>query len=110
MSGSASAEQTQVSLQNQQDENTLERATGEQLSSAVGHYARARALLVTAIREFDEGQKLADPRALIDAQRWRSTLLDRAEDLERVLDPQPRASKTGVKFTGDRRLLSEASH
>ena len=61
-----------------------------------------------AVREFDTGLKLANPQVLIDVSEWRNDLLDRAEDLEKVLDPQPRASETGVTFQGDPRLLSEA--
>ena len=93
------AEETQVALQH---------AKGERLSTAVGHYARARSMLIAAIREFDAGYKLADPSALLDAEKWRSSMLKRGEELERILDPQPRASVAGVKFDADTRLLGEA--
>lgn len=86
----------------------VERATGERLSTAVGHYSRARSLLIAALREFDQGQKLANPSALLDSAKWRGSVLNRAEELERILDPQPRASKGGVKFNADTRLLGEA--
>jgi len=86
----------------------LARASGETLSSAVGHFARARSLLIEAIREFDRGQKLADPSALLDPKRWRNTLIDRSHELEKVLDPQPKVSKSGIKFNADKRLLNEA--
>lgn len=86
----------------------LERASGEKLATAVGHYARARSLLIAAVREFDLGYKLANPNVLLDSQQWRSTLIDRTQELDRVLDPQPRASRTGVKFEADTRLLNEA--
>ncbi|MCO6432478.1 MAG: hypothetical protein J5J00_16615 [Deltaproteobacteria bacterium] len=89
-------------------ESSLGRVSGEQLASAVGHYARARSLLIEAIREFDRGHKIADPDALMDSKRWRATLLDRAKELERVLDPQPKASRSGIKFNADKRLLNEA--
>lgn len=87
---------------------SLARASGETLSAAVGHYARARSLLIEAIREFERGQKVADPGALLDAKRWHDTLVDRAQELERVLDPQPKASRSGIKFQADKRLLNEA--
>lgn len=86
----------------------IERASGEKLAIAVGHYARARSLLIAAVREFDKGYKLANPNVLLDSQQWRSTLLDRTQELDRVLDPQPRASRTGVRFEADTRLLNEA--
>lgn len=83
-------------------------ARPEVAAEAVAHYARSRALLVSALHEFDKGRKLARPDELIDSTKWRNTLIDRAEDLERVLDPQPRATKGGIKFEADPRLLPEA--
>jgi len=85
---------------------TLERAEGERLSMAIGHYARTRALLLQALREFDKGRQLARPDSLIDSEEWRATLLNRTEELERVLSPQPRASKGGVRFDSAAQLLN----
>ena len=73
-------------------------AKGEKLAIASGHYARARALLIASLREFDKGLELVDPNALVDANNWRNSVLDRAEDLEHILDPQPRKSRGGVRF------------
>ncbi len=87
---------------------TLSGAGREVTAEAVAHYARSRALLVSAIEEFDRGRSLAKPDELLDATKWRNTLIDRAEDLERVLDPQPRATRGGIKFQADSRLLPEA--
>ena len=87
----------------------LEKASGEKLAAAIGHYARSRSLLIAAINEFDKGYKIANPNALLDSKEWKSTLVDRAEELQRVLDPQPRASKGGVRFDADTRLLNEAT-
>lgn len=84
----------------------LEAAQGETLSKAVGHYARARSLLIEAIREFDRGARTARPDAIIDADEWRSSLVSRAEDLERILSPQPRVTKGGVKFEANTNLLN----
>lgn len=86
----------------------LETAKGEELSAAMGHYGRARALLITAVREFDMGAAKASPEALLDIEAWRNSLIGRAKDLERVLDPQPRVSAGGVKYQADSRLLGEA--
>lgn len=86
----------------------IARASGENLAAATGHYARARSLLIEAVREFDRGTRIADPSALIDSKRWRNALIDKAQEIERVLDPQPRVTKGGVKFNADKRLLNEA--
>lgn len=83
-------------------------ARPEVAAEAVAHYARSRALLISAIHEFDKARKLAKPDELLDSAKWRNTLVDRAEDLERVLDPQPRVTKGGIKFEADSRLLPEA--
>jgi len=85
----------------------LDAANKQQSAEAVAHYARARALLISAVNEFDRARKIARPDELIDPVRWRNTLIDRAEDLERVLDPQPRASTGGIQFSADPRLLSD---
>lgn len=80
----------------------------EEKSAAIGHFARARSLLIAALREFDQGYKLAKPDAIIDSKQWRDDLISRAEDLERVLAPQARASKFGVKYDADTRLLGNS--
>jgi hypothetical protein len=85
----------------------LERADPSQIANATGHYSRARSLLIAAIREFDKGQKFADPSSLIDTLAWRNTLVDRAEDLEHILSPQPRVSQSGIQYQADSRLVSD---
>ena len=87
---------------------SLGAARPEVAAEAVAHYARSRALLISAIHEFDKARKLAKPDELLDSTKWRNTLVDRAEDLERVLDPQPRVTKGGIRFEADSRLLPEA--
>ena len=84
----------------------LEAAEGETLSKAIGHYSRARALLIEAVREFDRGARTAGPDSILDTEEWRSSLVSRAEDLERVLSPQPRVTKGGVKFEANTSLLN----
>jgi hypothetical protein len=84
---------------------SLEQAQGTRLATAIGHYARARSLLIAAIREFDKGRAKADPASLLDTDAWRDTLRDRVSDLDRVLAPQPRATRDGVAFDPDSRLI-----
>lgn len=88
---------------------TLERASGEDLASAIGHYAKSRSLLLAAIREFDLGYKLARPDSLLNSKEWRNGVINKAQELERVLAPQPRVTHSGVKFEGDNRLLKTDS-
>lgn len=89
------------------EEVSMERASNDELARAVGHYAKARSLLLAALREFDTGAKIASPNSLIDTKQWRQVVIGRAEDLERVLDPQPRVSKGGIRFNPDPRLLGQ---
>lgn len=77
----------------------------ERSSAAIGHYARARAMLVEALAEFEQARKLARPDLLLDPEQWRSSVVSRAEDLNRVLDPQPRVTRSGVHFKANRLLL-----
>lgn len=86
----------------------LQKASGETLSAGIGHFSRARSLLLAAVREFDQGLAKVNPDALIDSAKWRATLMERAKEMERVLDPQPRATKGGVRYEPDTRLLTEA--
>ena len=83
----------------------LERATGTRLAEATGHFGRTRSLLIAAVREFDKATAKVDPKALIDEAEYRSILLDRIEDLDRILSPQPRATKSGIRYDSDTRLL-----
>lgn len=83
----------------------MENASPDDLAEAIGRYAKARSLLIAAIREFDLGYKVAKPDAILNSAEWRSDLLKRAADLERVLAPQPRVSKRTVRFEADPRLL-----
>lgn len=82
-------------------------ADAEDTAAAIGHYHRARTMLVAAVREFDKGYKLASPEAVLNGQQWRQEVLDRAEDLIKVLDPQPRVSRSGVRYESSSSLLRE---
>ena len=73
-------------------------ASEERAAAAVGHYARARAMVVEALAEFEEGRKLAQPDILVDPESWRLSVISRTEDLNRLLDPQPRVTRSGVRF------------
>ena len=88
---------------------TIERARGARLAGAMGHYARSRALLLEALREFDTARNMARPDAVLDSDLWRETVVTRIEELQILLDPQPRASKSGVRLSGDRRILSKGT-
>lgn len=83
----------------------MNRAMGERLATAVGHYNRSRALLLEAMREFDRGRDIARPDALIDSTEWREALAFRARELERVLAPQARVTRSGVRLGAAPQLL-----
>ena len=95
-------------ITNAEEALSIERASGGRLSTAVAHYGRARMYLLAAIREFDQGMKSANANTLLDTGKFRTTLVNRAKELEHVLDPQPRASNSGVTFSPDPRLIGEA--
>ncbi len=86
----------------------IERASGPTLTKASAHYARSRAMLISALREFDKATQLVNPDALIDSKEWRAIVYDRAEELQRILAPQPRVSESGVRFDPQPGLLGEA--
>ena len=79
----------------------------ERGNAAIGHYARARALIIEALAEFELGKRLADPDMLLDSQQWRMTLVSRAEELNRVLDPKPRITRSGAYYKANSRLIRE---
>ena len=81
-------------------------ATQVELERSAAHYQRARALLISAIREFDQATAIASPDAIIDSDRFRVSLRTRAEELEKVLAPQPRAHRGGIALPPDPRLLN----
>lgn len=87
----------------------LERAKGEKLATAMGYFARARSLLISSLREFDKGLALVDPNALLDSRMWRAGVSDRVDELTRVLDPQPRATKGGIKYGNETVGIGDAS-
>lgn len=80
-------------------------ASAERRSIAVGHYARARALLVEALAEFERGRHVAQPDVLVDAERWRTSVISRAEELNRLLDPQPRVTRSGAQYKASKALI-----
>jgi hypothetical protein len=77
----------------------------EEAARASGHYAKARSLLIAAVAEFDKGLKRADPSPLLGVEKWRNGVIDSAEALERILDPQAKPSRGGISYSPDSRLL-----
>jgi hypothetical protein len=82
-----------------------EYASPERTAAAVGHYARARSLLLQALDEFEQGRKIARPDLLLDSEEFRISVVSRAEELNRVLDPQPKVTRSGVRFKGSPDLI-----
>ena len=80
-------------------------ASEDRAEAAIGHYARARALLVEALKEFEAARGLARPDLLFDSQEWRISLISRTEDLNRVLSPQPRITAAGASYSASHNLI-----
>ena len=70
-------------------------ASRERATVARAHMSRARTLLVEALAEFEESKKYARPDMLIDSEDWRLRVVSLTEQLNRVVDPQPRVTKRG---------------
>lgn len=75
-------------------------------AQAVGHYERSRALLLSAVREFDKGYAKANPNMVLDSMAWREDIINRIKELDKVLAPQARLTNGGVKFESERELLA----
>lgn len=79
--------------------------SSERMSAAAGHYARARSLLIEALAEFQRGEQIARPDLILDSDQWRKGISSRKDDLDRLLNPQPRVSRAGARFVENRELL-----
>jgi hypothetical protein len=86
-------------------ENYSEQREKMRINRAVAHYSRARALIVSAIDEFDKGRQLADPSLLLRGDEWRANLVNRIKEMEKVIAPRPREADAGVSLPADSRLL-----
>ncbi len=80
-------------------------ASKNRTNAALGHYARARAMLVEALAEFEQGRKYARPDMLLDPEEWRLSIVSRTEELNRVIDPRPRVTRAGVQFRANKMLI-----
>lgn len=89
------------------ENNPIAYSAPDKAASALGHYARARTLLIGALQEFDKGRRIAQPDPLVNSVDWRETVILRAKELELLIDPRARSTNGGVKYEGDRRLLTE---
>ncbi len=84
-------------------------ASKERSNVAVGHYARARTMMVEALKEFEQGRRLARPDLLVDSEDFRLRLISLTEQLNRVVDPQPRVTRQGAIFRASPRLIRRQS-
>lgn len=105
----AAADESQVGGARGEKASYSSRADIENMAIAKGHYARSKALLIEAIREFDMGARRAKPDAVLNSKEWRASIVNRAEELDRFLDPQPRISGTGVKFKAEGALIRSSA-
>jgi hypothetical protein len=80
-------------------------ASRERSTVARAHMSRARTLLVEALAEFEESKKYARPDMLIDSEDWRLRVISLTEQLNRVVDPQPRVTREGAVFRTPPRFI-----
>jgi len=99
---------TPVAMESIKKGVSIDELQGSRLAAAMGHFSRARHLLMSAIKEFDAGTKIANPDLLLDSNTWRKGVLFQASELEKVLAPQAAQAKGGIKYQGDSRLLTES--
>ena len=76
----------------------------ERETVAIGHFARSRALLIEALAEFEKGKTISDPSLIIDTERWRGSIVLRAEELNRVVAPKPRITRQGISYEANNQL------
>jgi len=66
-------------------------------------------MLVEALQEFEQGRKLARPDMLLDTEEWRISIISRTEELNRLIDPKPRVTRSGVRFRANARMVRRES-
>lgn len=82
-------------------------ASKERREAALAHYSRARSMLLESLAEFERARDIARPDLIIDSEAWRNTLVSRARELDRVLEPQARASASGARLDSAPSLTRE---
>jgi hypothetical protein len=79
----------------------------ERAAVARGHYSRARAMLLEALDEFEQGRKIARPDLFFNPETFRADIITRTEDIAKILNPQAAISIGGEQFKGSPELLTE---
>lgn len=83
-------------------------ASDKRSNTAIAHYARARAMCVETLEEFEVGRKHARPDLLLDPEEWRLTMISLCEQLNRLVDPKIRISNAGVQVSANPRMIHRA--
>ncbi|MCC6953079.1 MAG: hypothetical protein IT290_03080 [Deltaproteobacteria bacterium] len=81
----------------------------ERRAASLAHYARARTMLLESLAEFERARDIARPDLLIDGEQWRNNVISRAQELDRVLNPQPRSVAGGVALPNASSLTRETA-
>lgn len=77
-------------------------------SRAEGHLSRSKGLLIAALREFDEAMKHMPENSSLNTARWRNSIAERAEEVERLISPKAREARGGIRYEAYPELLSES--
>lgn len=72
------------------------------------HFTRAKMLMLQALREFDAGVKANPQAGSINSDTWRRTVVNSAQELDRLISPKARESRSGARFEAMPQLLSES--
>jgi hypothetical protein len=84
-----------------------EYAGPERTQAAIGHYARARTLLVEAMKEFEAGREIARPDLILNAETWKAGVSARADELGHIISPQARETSGGARFRESHATLNQ---
>jgi hypothetical protein len=76
----------------------LQDASSERRSAAVGHYSRARTMLIEAIEEFEHARTIARPDLVLNGDDFRAGLIQKIDDLSKVIEPQANVARAGARF------------
>ncbi len=84
-------------------------ASEQRANAAVAYYSRARTMLVEALAEYEQGKKYARADMLHDSEEFRLTLISLTEQLNKLVDPQIRITRDGIRVRANPRLIMRKS-
>jgi len=77
---------------------SIENASPERRAAALGHYSRAKTMLLDALDEFARAEQIAQPNQVLISSAWRASVEMQSRDLDRIINPEARVSVSGARF------------